>query len=255
MGTYVRMHSPAIRQRALELIAEGINDSEVGRLLDVPRSTVRGWRAPRYQPRGAPRQLCPRCWLPSRPMAFTSADYAMLLGLYLGDGCISRLGRTYSLRITLDTKHPHIIDECDALMRRCFPSNLVYRVTKDAGSCTVVQTHSTHLPCVFPQHGPGKKHERRIQLEAWQIDAVIEAPWDLLRGLIWSDGCSFTNRTGKYAYLSWEFTNMSADIRDLFAGTCDLLGVSTASTRRSFGSTAAQSRPCLRNMSASSVDR
>ena len=27
-----------------------------------------------------------------------------------------------------------------------------------------------HWPCLFPQHGPGRKHERKIRLEAWQRD-------------------------------------------------------------------------------------
>ena len=32
---------------------------------------------------------CPRCWRPMRRLAFSAADYAELLGLYLGDGHIS----------------------------------------------------------------------------------------------------------------------------------------------------------------------
>jgi len=36
-------------------------------------------------------------------------DYAYVLGLYLGDGCLSAAGRTYRLRITLDTAYSEII--------------------------------------------------------------------------------------------------------------------------------------------------
>jgi len=36
--------------------------------------------------------------------------------------------------------------------------------------------YNAHLPCLLPQHGEGKKHERRIFLENWQHDFVAEAP-------------------------------------------------------------------------------
>jgi hypothetical protein len=158
-------------------------------------------------------------------MSFAPADYAFLLGMYLGDGNISRVGRTYSLRITLDARYPRIIDETAAVLRRCLHRNRVNCVTKDAGSAVVVVAHSVHLPCLFPQHGPGKKHERDVSLESWQQDLVDRAPWAVLRGLLWSDGCSFVNRTGRYEYLSWHFSNRSPHIRALFARTCDAVGI------------------------------
>lgn len=34
---------------------------------------------------------------------------------------------------------------------------------------------SKHWPCLFPQHGPGRKHHRRIALEPWQEAIVKEA--------------------------------------------------------------------------------
>jgi hypothetical protein len=53
----------------------------------------------------------------------------------------------------------------------------------------------------------------------------------LLRGLIRSDGCAFINRTGAYEYLSYDFTNMSRGIVDLFTSTCELVGVRYRLTR------------------------
>jgi hypothetical protein len=35
----------------------------------------------------------------------------------------------------------------------------------------------------------------------------------------------FVNRTGRYEYLSYDFTNRSADIRQLVARVCDSVGV------------------------------
>ena len=63
-----------------------------------------------------------------RPLSFCDVDYAELLGLYLGDGHISELARTQRLRICLDSRYPAIVSEADALLRRCFPCNLVGRV-------------------------------------------------------------------------------------------------------------------------------
>jgi len=93
------------------------------------------------------------------------------------------------------------------------------------GAMTILSFYSSHLPCLFPQHGPGKKHERPIVLETWQADAIADAPWRFLRGCIRSDGCSYINRTGPYEYLSYEFFNCSRDILDLFCRTCDQVGV------------------------------
>ena len=90
---------------------------------------------------------------------------------------------------------------------------------------TVLRVHSAHLCCLFPQHGPGKKHNRAIQLEPWQVEALQVAPWRFIRGCIRSDGCSYVNRTGQYSYLSYESSNRSAEILDLFSRACDSVGV------------------------------
>jgi hypothetical protein len=89
----------------------------------------------------------------------------------------------------------------------------------------VVSLYSSHLYCVFPQAAEGKKHERRILLEPWQQSVVERAPWGLIRGLIRSDGCSFVNRTGPYKYLSYDLSNKSSDIIELFTMACSLVGV------------------------------
>ena len=48
-------------------------------------------------------------------------------------------------------------------------------------------------PCLFPQHGPGRKHERPIGLAGWQQEIVAAYPWDFLRGLLHSDGARVNN--------------------------------------------------------------
>jgi hypothetical protein len=158
-------------------------------------------------------------------MRFTADDYSELLGLYLGDGCISDGARTSRLRISFDSKYPGIINDARALLERCFPNNPVGLVQADAGSVVVTSVYSSHLACLFSQDGVGKKHERPILLEAWQRQLVALAPWKLMRGLIRSDGCAFINRTGPYEYLSYDFTNRSKNIVDLFVSACRQVGV------------------------------
>jgi hypothetical protein len=227
------VHPPHIKEAALALIAQGVNDCEISRMIDVPRRTIMDWRRPTYVPRReVPLETCPRCWRAAKPMRFTAEDYTELLGLYLGDGCISPGARTHRLRVALDNRYPGIITELEALLRRCFPMNSVGVTAEHAGcDCVVVWVYSQHLVCLFPQHGPGKKHDRKIELEPWQWRLVEEAPWSLLRGLIRSDGCAFINRTGPYEYLSYDFGNLSKDLIDIFTTTCDLVGVEYRATQ------------------------
>jgi hypothetical protein len=99
-----------------------------------------------------------------------------------------------------------------------------------------VSLYSGHLECLFPQHGAGLKHRRRIVLESWQSEIVDVAPWPLIRGCIRTDGCAFINRTDvhrkkPYEYLSYAFTNMSTDIVELFVQACENVGVFTRVNR------------------------
>ena len=160
-----------------------------------------------------------------RPVQFDAAGYAHLLGLYLGDGHISAMPRTQRMRIFLDARYGAIVDEAEQLLRSTFPGNRTGRLYRHDGAMVVLHTHHNHLTCLFPQHGPGKKHERPIQLERWQEDLVLAAPWEFLKGCIRSDGCVFVNRTGRYEYLSYAFDNRSAEIRQLFVAICRFVGV------------------------------
>jgi Homeodomain-like domain-containing protein len=218
------MHPRRVRERALALIEQGLNDCEVSRRIGVPRTTVRDWRRPRYV-RIPPSAFCHRCWGESKRMHFTSGDYAELLGLYLGDGCISRGPRTFTLRLFLDAKSSGIIDDTKVLLERCLPDNPVGLFRSRRENMVVVTVHSNHFPCLFPQFAGGKKHERRIALDGWQIQHLEQAPWRFINGCIRSDGCAFVNRTGPYSYLSYHFANKSEDIIDLFTKACHLVGV------------------------------
>jgi transposase-like protein len=232
------MHPPEVKAEALALAQAGLNDCEVSRRLGIPRGTIRDWRRPSYvSRRTTPLERCPRCWRSAKPMRFTADDYSELLGLYLGDGCISESARTQRLRLHLDAKYPRMNDEIRALLRRCFPENPlgephvpVSAWSGRSDTLVILSIYSRHLGCLFPQHGTGRKHERTIRLESWQWRVVQAAPWAFLRGCIRSDGCAFINRTDihravPYEYLSYAFSNRSKNIVDLFTRACELAGV------------------------------
>ncbi|MDX3237734.1 helix-turn-helix domain-containing protein [Streptomyces sp. ME03-5709C] len=210
------------RRRAVGLVAAGNSLSAVSRMTGISRFAVREWCE-----RIEPKRRDPECTGRSSGPA-----YAYLLGLYLGDGCISPQPRGgYALRIACADSWPGLIDACEEAMRAVRPSNSVCRV--HTRGCTMVTSYSSHWPCLFPQHGPGRKHERRIVLHPWQQAVVDAQPWDFLRGLIHSDGSRATNRitrnvaggTRHYEYPRYFFTNRSEDIRRLCTDTLDAVGV------------------------------
>ncbi|ARF61153.1 MULTISPECIES: helix-turn-helix domain-containing protein [Streptomyces] len=226
-------HSTEVRQEALALLRNGTKGADVARRLSIPRGTVSYWlhkdRSKRGECPGAHNPSCHRC----DGAALDEHAYAYLLGLYLGDGHISHPSahRAPSLMITLDDAWPGIQDEAEAALRRVFPQNATCRVRRTG--CHNIKVYSKHLVCYFPQHGPGRKHERGTVLEPWQQKIVDAHPWQLVRGLVHSDGCRLTNWTTRvvggerkrYEYPRYWFTNVSDDIRRIYTDTLDALGV------------------------------
>ncbi|AKN72978.1 hypothetical protein QR97_27355 [Streptomyces sp. PBH53] len=224
------MYDMGTRKRALALVAQGRSLSSVSREMGISRYAIRSWQT-RIEPVEHVGKPCPRCQeVPGPPE--NPAAYAYLFGLYLGDGCINAHHRgVYFMRVVLDNAWPGIIDACEGALRAVRPDNSVFRVRRQG--CVVVTATSKHWPCLFPQHGPGPKHNRKIALEPWQQAIVDAHPWDFVRGLIHSDGCRITNWTTRvvagerkrYEYPRYFFTNKSDDIRGLYTGTLDKLGI------------------------------
>ena len=104
------------------------------------------------------------------------------------------------------------------------PANKVNRCAQASGEVEVY-SYSKAWPCLFPQHGPGKKHLRRIELSEWQEKLVRATPHLLLRGLIHSDGCRFINTGRNWRHPRYAFSNLSGDIRLIFTKACDQLGL------------------------------
>ncbi len=217
------------------LLDRDLSDYEIERRTGVCRSTVQRWRT-----HGIPQPG------PDRPVAWTvpcPRSYSYLLGIYLGDGYLAkRSNLSPVLEISLDPAYPGIVTECETAIRRVAATRVrTSRRTTPKGGAIRLAATSRFWPLAFPQHGPGKKHERAIVLVRWQQDLVSQFPRQFLRGLIHSDGSRVINRfkvdlapgPREYAYPRYFFTNLSADIQNLFCTSCDRLGVRwTQSSRK-----------------------
>jgi hypothetical protein len=233
------MYDRELRRSALASIARGQSLRSVSMTTGVSRSTLRDWRD--HPDRDCQRAQCARC---ERPPSLPEPtwQYAYLLGLYLGDGCVSRNGDPakgiWVLRIACADAWPGLLAECKLAVKAIRPDNKVGTVHSDG--CSYVTSYSRHWPCLIPQHGPGEKHNRPIRLEPWQRLITEQHPDRFARGLFHSDGCRFTNRVRRpladgdrwYEYPRYMFTNESADILGLCGEALDQLGISWRFSRR-----------------------
>lgn len=155
--------------------------------------------------------------------------YVYLLGLYLGDGSIAIHRRgVQKLTVTCCDWYPLLLQECVDAMQAVAGPRTVSIAAKSG--CHDVYAYWKHWVCLFPQDGPGKKHDRLIELAPWQHELVDRHSEQLIRGLIHSDGCRAINkvkgRGGKrYEYVRYFFTNRSDDIRRIFCDTLDRLDI------------------------------
>jgi len=216
---------------ALRLSSAGVLDRENGRICGVSAAAIRHWRSGRRRnPENQHRQpSCPLC----DGAALNQSAYAYLLGLYLGDGSISRGRRdVYALSIACADAWPGLIGAAKIALSEVMPASKVFCVQRPG--CTEVKSTSRHWPCLFPQHGPGRKHTREIRIQQWQAAIVTDYPGDFIRGLMHSDGCRGINRIRRkisdgervYEYPRYFFSNKSKDILELCCSTLDQLGVS-----------------------------
>lgn len=214
----------------------GLNNCEIERLTGISRTTVRGWRRRAGQGltnsslQQAGESACPIC----STARFDEGRYAYLLGIYLGDGHIATCPKdVFRLTIVQDEKYVGLISECNEAIQGLIAGSPLDVSFVQSEGCIRINSYWKHWPCVFPQHGAGRKHERTIRLEGWQHSIVDRCPHRFIRGLIHSDGYRGMNRVRRpvagevksYSYPRYQFTNESSDIKQLFCEACDRLGV------------------------------
>jgi hypothetical protein len=166
---------------ALHLSAIGILDRENARICNVSVAAIRHWRCGRRRAsHGGSRHRanCPRC----HERTMDESAYSYLLGLYLGDGSITRGRRdVYTLWLACCDDWPGLMMAARRAMSDVMPASSVFCVHRTG--CTMVKSTSKHWPCLFPQHGPGRKHNRKIELAQWQLVIVKRFPGEFARGL------------------------------------------------------------------------
>jgi hypothetical protein len=142
-----------------QLVLQGMGDGDISRSTGIPRETVNKWRHGAGVTRRRFEGL-DQTWRPA-----DERGYCYLLGVYLGDGCISCVaGKSPSLRVSLDALYPGIVRETEGAIR-----SLDSRVTVGSHShprhrLRIVVSNREIWGVAFPQHGPGRKHLRRIEL-------------------------------------------------------------------------------------------
>jgi hypothetical protein len=227
------MYDKATRLRAMSLIAQGQSFRDASVATGIAQRTLRNWWYSPEKLSQSTKRTCPRC-AEAKTVVEPQRDYAYLLGLYLGDGCVSRPRPSkdvWALRVMCADAWPGLMVECKRAMMAVRPGNSVCMIQREG--CVEVVCTSKHWPCLFPQHGPGRKHERKIELEPWQQEIVDSHPGDFARGLFHSDGCRLINRVRRpvkggerwYEYPRYLFVNRSADIHRLCGEALDRLGV------------------------------
>lgn len=219
------MRSLEERKNIFKLAEQGLNKSEISRELNIPRATVRDILA-------SGRKEGKLDFDENDVLDFLKdkePPYAYILGIYLGDGCISNAKRVKKMRIFLDDKYPLIQQEVRENLQNIFENNKVSDCQKEG--CKEIFCYSKKMEFLFPQYGKGKKHQRKISLKRWQHDICCDFPKEFIKGLIHSDGSRYHGDYKGERYDRYQFTNVSEDIRKIFRKYCKKIGVRTANAK------------------------
>lgn len=212
------------RQKVLEYYNNGLNQTEISKLTNIPRRTIGDWIK---QPQKENIFISPKEYIINNGLEDT---YSYILGLYLGDGYINETARTWRLRIFLDIKYSKLNEFIIQELQKLFPKNKVGII--DFKTYWGISIYSNKIISLFPQHGEGMKHTRKIKFNDWQNEIIKSK--DFLKGLFHSDGSYYprTNKkTGKITH-SYDFRNESDDLHKLFKKHCEKLNINCTFSKK-----------------------
>lgn len=223
----------------MKLHSNGMRIVDIVSLTGLTRSCVNNWINRGSKIHGNTAQLKYSRLDPENPIDSlrikTSSDdvdkmysaYSFVLGMYLGDGCISKVGRTKSLQIALDMKYnklnEYVVDQLTVLFGKkpYVLDRSVDRGQKNKSNSLDVKVYSIDMGILFPHEGSGAKHLRKIELTEWQKRIIN--PIQLVKGLMMSDGSYFHCNT--YNRDNYSFCNASKDICRILIEMLDILGI------------------------------
>ena len=205
------------------LIGAGVIDRENARICGVSIRAIRHWRAgdrraDRVEPGTSSKPTCPHC----HGRARDDAAYAYPLGLYR-ERPLTRGPRSHVLWLACSDAWPGLLDLGKQTMSLVMPSSSVFCASRTGVGCTYVKSVSRHWPCLLPQHGPGRKHERKIDQcpgskRSWPgIQEASPAASSIPMAAASSITFAARSRTGiaGMKYPRYLFVNRSADIHRL----------------------------------------
>lgn len=221
------MRTPKEVELIKKCFDEGRNQSETARLLKIPRRTIKDYFTKfKSGIKILSKEDSLQEFLDKLNSENLYGEYSYLLGLYLGDGHIAKTkdlkngDSVFKLRIFQDQKYINLIEYCSVVMKKLF-NNSVSIINRSG--CKEILLYKKNLPILFPQHGNGKKHQRKIELEDWQARIVSAYPRPFIKGLIHSDGCRYISQN----QIRYDLSNLSEDIHLLFERACNLIGIQT----------------------------
>ena len=215
------------RENAVKLWEDGKNKSQIEKILNIPRKTIGRWINASSTLDKSNKIIDFDSYLdtPEKRKA-----YSYILAIYLCDGYINNYKTFRAPLIVLynDSKYVNNTNSWASNLQTIFPTSSINIRKRKQSNCFMVSTYTKKIFDLFPQHGRGAKHTRKLNFADWQLKIIEEFPREFVKGCIESDGSIYIQTIGKYTYKKYTFTNKSEDIIDLFLQTLGLIGINKA---------------------------
>ena len=223
-----RVFSEEVVGNILRLCRSGLSTHEVARRTGVSQGTVARWARGEVPQRPLHGRGCRDCG-GGGPRLASAVDYAYVLGLYLGDGCLSHQGTSVCLRVAFDAAYPSLITEACRAIGEVIPGQRSSLYKRPQQACIVAERLQPPLGVPVPSARTGPQtqatHRARRLATAHREPAHRPlSPWpDPLRWMARRNRVHVKGRD--YVYPRYQFSNRSDDIRKIFTDACDHLGV------------------------------